>query len=85
MCSNEAFARTIGFYLKMSIDYENNLILYGKDTECRNHETKIAKKDSDFQSGWGTHSYTYSNLYQFFYKGGEENDESHNCQELENN
>ena len=51
MCSNEAFARTIGFYLKMPIDYENNLVLYGKDTKCRNQETKIAKKNSDFQSG----------------------------------
>ena len=43
MCSNEAFTGTIRFYLKMPIDYENNLILYGKDTKCRNHKTKIAK------------------------------------------
>ena len=28
MCSNEAFARKIRFYLKMPIDYENILILY---------------------------------------------------------
>ena len=67
----------------MPIDYENNLILYGKDTKCRNHETKIAKKNYDFQSGWGIHSYTYGNLYVFD-KGGEVNDESHNYKELEN-
>ena len=31
---------------------------------------KNAKKNSDFQSGWGIHSYTYSNLYQFLIRVG---------------
>ena len=48
---NEAFARTIGLYLAMPIDSENNLILYGKDTKCRNQETKISKRNSDFNQG----------------------------------
>ena len=52
MCSIMELLQEIRFYLKMPVDYENNLILYGKDTKCRNHETKIAKKISDFQSGW---------------------------------
>ena len=68
MCSNEAFARTVGFYLK--IDYENNLIFVWERYKMLKSLNEDCLENSDFQSGWGIHSYTYSNLYQFLIRVG---------------
>ena len=67
MCSNEAFARTIGFYLKMPIDHENNLILYGKDTKCQNHEKlRLLRKTLIFSQG-GESTVTLIAIYISFW------------------